>query len=275
MATKKKNTKSNAKSSKKVKPKVNEKTGKIYSKRVTVETASGEKVTFGQKFINFYNGLDLDGKIRYASKVVFNDTSSMLRRAFVIFIFYSFIGWIVENFVEIVINKWYYMPREFFRGPICPIFGIGALVLFAFFDKFLLDPKYKMWGKIVVIFVGSVIITSAIEYITSYILEAQTGTWPWKNYENQLFNLGGRIALFNSLGFGFISTVSILWIQPRLEYRLITMSFKHTFDIIFWVLFVVFVLDIYFACKNPTGVDLSKKRDSWAYVTNYVSSVWV
>ena len=48
---------------------------------------------------------------------------------FIIFIIYSMIGWIVE-----VINVYFYdrkfINRGFLMGPYCPIYGVGALLLY-------------------------------------------------------------------------------------------------------------------------------------------------
>ena len=53
-----------------------------------------------------------------------------ISKIFLLFIFYSFIGWVYEIANETFLEHWTFMPREFFRGPICPIYGIGGLILF-------------------------------------------------------------------------------------------------------------------------------------------------
>lgn len=197
----------------------------------------------------------LDEKRQY-SREIFRDT-------FLIFIFYSFIGWIVENFVEIVINGWTYMPREFLRGPICPIFGIGAIVLLVTLDKPLNNNVKNIYAKCATIFIESTIITSIIEFLTSYYLEYTTGTWPWKGYANQIFNLGGRIALANSLGFGLISTICLVFIQPKVMHRFNNMRYDKVHTIIFYIIWILFLLDVIFAIMVPTGVRLDVPRQSW------------
>ena len=57
------------------------------------------------------------------NKSLKNEISKM----FLLFIFYSFIGWVYEIAYETFLEHWTFMPREFFRGPICPIYGIGGL----------------------------------------------------------------------------------------------------------------------------------------------------
>ncbi|MCQ2609869.1 MAG: putative ABC transporter permease, partial [Lachnospiraceae bacterium] len=106
-------------------------------------------------------------------------------------------------------------------------------------------------------------ITSVIEFFTSYYLEFTTGTWPWKGYKNQIFNLGGRIALENSLGFGLISTIGLLFIQPKVKEWIKNMKYDLVYDIVYYILWALFVLDIIFAIFMPTGVRLDIVRTSW------------
>lgn len=213
------------------------------------------------KYVNVIKSIFYgDNRFNTEKRFYMKDT---FKYVFFVFIFYSFIGWLVENFVEIVIKGWTYMPREFLRGPLCPIFGIGAIVLLILLDKYLINDKVSVYMKIPSVFIGSTIITSAIEFMTSYYLEFTTGTWPWKGYANQLFNLGGRIALANSLGFGLISTIGLLFIQPKVEARMREMKYDMIFDVIYYILLILFVLDIIFAMVMPTGVKLDVTRNSW------------
>ena len=44
------------------------------------------------------------------------------------FVLYSIIGWIYETFLEVVVYRWGFSPREYLYGPYCPIYGFGALI---------------------------------------------------------------------------------------------------------------------------------------------------
>ena len=54
------------------------------------------------------------------------------------FFIYSFLGWIIETIYAFIIHGGF-VKRGFLFGPICPIYGFGAVIL-------LLATK-KMYGK--------------------------------------------------------------------------------------------------------------------------------
>lgn len=63
------------------------------------------------------------------------------------------------------------------------------------------------------IFILGTIATSTLEYITSFILE-KLFNMSWWDYSKQKFNINGRICLKNSILFGLLSVVLVLWINP-------------------------------------------------------------
>ena len=59
---------------------------------------------------------------------------------FLIFIIYSFIGWAMEVLISILQRK-KLINRGFLIGPICPIYGVGALTISAK-EKISVGRKY-------------------------------------------------------------------------------------------------------------------------------------
>ena len=51
---------------------------------------------------------------------------------FLYFIFYSFLGWVMETCYCSVCER-RLVPRGFLYGPICPIYGAGVLLMILFF----------------------------------------------------------------------------------------------------------------------------------------------
>ena len=94
----------------------------------------------------------------------------------------------------------HFTKRGFLFGPICPIYGYGALILIIFLEK------YK--SRKIKLFTYSAIIFSVLEYIASYILETIFHAF-WWDYRTDAFNLNGRIAAFYSLAWGFIAIIFI------------------------------------------------------------------
>lgn len=120
------------------------------------------------------------------------------------FAIYSFIGWFCEvTYCSILSKK--IVNRGFLAGPVCPVYGIGALFLI-----WLLKP---IEASIPIIFLSGIVITSTIEYVTGWLLEVFFST-RWWDYRNEKFNLNGRVCLKNSIIFGILSVCLMKGIYP-------------------------------------------------------------
>jgi len=126
---------------------------------------------------------------------------------FVYFVLYSFLGWVCETIYCSIDDK-KFVNRGFLNGPFCPIYGTGALLVIDIF------MKYK--DDLLVLFILSVVITSIVEYITSYLLEKIFNLQLW-DYSTYSFNLNGRVCLKNSLLFGVLSILAVEVIHPAVE----------------------------------------------------------
>ncbi len=126
---------------------------------------------------------------------------------FVYFFVYSVLGWITETiYCRILDGKW--TNRGFLFGPYCPIYGCGALLIIAFLNNFIASP-------IKVFFLG-MLFTSALEYVSSLILEKMFNA-KWWDYSNRKFNINGRICLLNSFEFAVLGLLLTYLIQPFLS----------------------------------------------------------
>lgn len=116
---------------------------------------------------------------------------------FLFFFIYSICGWILETiYCRILDGKW--TNRGFLSGPYCPIYGFGSLLIIYFLDNFKDNP--------VEVFFFGMIFTSALEYITSFLLEKIFNA-KWWDYTNYKFNINGRVCLLNSLEFATLGLV--------------------------------------------------------------------
>ena len=127
------------------------------------------------------------------------------RTVFLIFIIFSFIGWVSEVLYVGIFFEHKFVNRGFLHGPLCPIYGFGGLSI-------LLLPSflYKTW---IPLFFTSMIFGSLVEYVSSWILEKLFHT-RWWDYSHYKFNIRGRVCLLNSLLFGVLGLVIIHFIQP-------------------------------------------------------------
>ena len=54
---------------------------------------------------------------------------------FILFIIYSFVGWLMEV-VNCLWEKHRFINRGFLIGPVCPIYGVGSLLLIIFLTRY-------------------------------------------------------------------------------------------------------------------------------------------
>ncbi|MBK5240580.1 putative ABC transporter permease [Clostridium sp.] len=151
---------------------------------------------------------------------------------FIYFIIYSFMGWCLET-IYATINKKEFVNRGFLHGPFCPIYGFGCLSIIVFLKP--IESNY------IFLFLGSVLLTSVIEYITGYFLESAFNS-TWWDYSDKPFNLHGRICLSFSIIWGFISIFILKVIHPYIVYivNLIPTSSRIIF---FYITLLYFSID--------------------------------
>lgn len=133
---------------------------------------------------------------------------------FLAFLAYSVFGWCYEVFLETVVYGWGFSNRGFLFGPYCPVYGFGALLLIFFLQP--LQKKYPGGKGLAIVFIGTMVLATAAELLTSHILEALTGGWLW-DYTSYAVQYDGRVALNPSLRFGFGGLLFLYGIQPLLE----------------------------------------------------------
>lgn len=121
-----------------------------------------------------------------------NKALSNFQKIVIYFIIYSFLGWVCEE-IFCIVSTHEFVKRGFLFGPICPIYGYGAIILIAILKN------YK--NKPVKLFCLSAVIFSVFEYITDFFLQALFGA-KWWDYTGQFLNLNGRITLSFSLVWG-------------------------------------------------------------------------
>ena len=142
-----------------------------------------------------------------------------------IFFVYAFLGWCTEvSYAALRTGK--FVNRGFLNGPVCPIYGCGVVVVLAW-----LEP---LKGNFVLLFLGSVVLTSALEWATGFVLE-KLFRQRWWDYSDKPFNLGGYICLEFSVMWGFACLFVVDILHPSIEFfiRLI----PHTLG---WVLLGLF-----------------------------------
>lgn len=126
---------------------------------------------------------------------------------FLLLMFYSFLGWCGEMIYCSLCQRRLCEKRGFLNGPICPIYGHGALLVLLVLQGGCDSPLMTfVWGAL---------LTSAIEYITSYAME-KLFHMRWWDYSQKRFHLNGRVCLLNSTLFGLACVFLCHVAAPRL-----------------------------------------------------------
>ena len=112
---------------------------------------------------------------------------------FLLLMIYSFLGWCGEMVYCSIGQRKLCEKRGFLNGPLCPIYGHGALIVLLCLDGGCENP--------VLTFLLGAILTSIVEYITSYVME-KLFHMRWWDYSRYKFHINGRICLLNSTLFG-------------------------------------------------------------------------
>ncbi len=117
---------------------------------------------------------------------------------------YSFLGWIAEVLYVFATTR-HLQNRGFLTGPFLPIYGFGAILLLLLVYPYVNNPF--------LVFLASVVITSALEFFTHLVLDKLFHIKLW-DYSGRPFNLQGRICLQNSLAFGGLGLLLLYVIHP-------------------------------------------------------------
>lgn len=146
----------------------------------------------------------------------------------VYFILYSIVGYMLEViYAALVLGK--FVNRGFLNGPWCPIYGFGMVIV-----ALTLKP---VSSSLIALFIGSVLVTSIIEFVTGFVLE-KVFKQKWWDYTDEPFNLGGYICLKFSLIWGIACVFVVKLVLPFTD--LISSALHNTVGII--VMFALLLL---------------------------------
>ena len=155
---------------------------------------------------------------------------------FIYFIVFAFIGWLIETAFSYY-SLGHFTKRGFLYGPLCPIYGWGAIILIIFFST------YRR--KNLKLFILAAIIFSFFEYMVGYALDALFSLKLW-DYTNEFMNLNGRISIFYSFAWGIIAILVINFIYPffKKKTNLILSKIPYSIQVtVVYMLFAIFATD--------------------------------
>lgn len=151
--------------------------------------------------------------------------------AWVIYI-YSFLGWCAEV-VFAACRRGIFVNRGFLNGPVCPIYGFGVALVLG-----LLAPVKDSFP---LLFLGSMVLTTALEFIIGFIMERFFHD-KWWDYSQNPFNIKGYVCLEFSLIWGFACVLVVDVIHPLIA-RLIGLIPVRAGWWLIWIFAVIMATD--------------------------------
>ena len=188
-----------------------------------------------------------------------------LKTWFLLFMIYSFIGWILE-IIDTVYMYRKIVNRGFLIGPYCPIYGFGALFIIYFLHPYTDSP--------LILFFMTIVICAILEYITSYLME-KVFKARWWDYSDRRFNIDGRVCLDTLIPFGVGGCV-ILYLANPFFIRCLSLIPNMMLMIVAIILFVIILMDNLVSFKvilNFKKVATTIRKDSTEEMSKRVRTV--
>ena len=164
---------------------------------------------------------------------------------FLLFLLYSVLGWCGEMIYCSIGQRKLCEKRGFLNGTLCPIYGFGALLV--------------LWGlqggcdsPILTFFLGA-ILTSAVEYFTSWLME-KLFHMRWWDYSHHKFQIHGRVCLLNSSLFGLLCVALCHLIHPEVMKLIRFLMEWHIAVPLAAVLFVLFAADVVLSVRSAIQI---------------------
>lgn len=173
---------------------------------------------------------------------------------FLYFIIYSFLGWLYESTLCSITGR-KLVNRGFLNGPICPVYGFGAVLIVLVF--------YGKETSLLPLFLSSMVLTSVVEYFTAVLLEKLFHA-RWWDYSGRPFNIHGRVYLTGALVFATLSVFIIRFLHPFVESMIGTLSAvsKTTISV---TLFLILLFDLFITVRHLLllNIRISAVRDEF------------
>lgn len=150
-----------------------------------------------------------------------------------LFFTYSFLGWVGEVVFTAAVRR-KYQDRGVLSGPLCILYGIGALVI-----TFALRDIRDGWFFL---FVFSAVYATVIEWIGGHILEYTSHT-RWWDYSTLPFNLDGYICLGASVTWGVLGVIMLKWGNPLLL-ALYSLVPQGVWAVVLWASLILLGIDL-------------------------------
>ena len=185
------------------------------------------------------------------------------------FYLYSICGWIGECIYCSVLDR-KLTNRGFLTGPMCPIYGTGALsmlVSLGWIRPFFSARFPSFVGEIISFFLVVILgtlVCDIVEYLTSYIMEKLFHA-RWWDYSNKKYNLHGRICLHHSLFWAIGAVVFIYILNPFVGRNILNLFSDKVLLNTLVIITIIFIIDLIHALIS--AIPIRKLVDKLLYFT--------
>ncbi|MGN0667074.1 MAG: putative ABC transporter permease [Huintestinicola sp.] len=156
-----------------------------------------------------------------------------LYQMFLLFCFWSFIGWGIEV-CYMTLETGEYQNRGFLSMPICPIYGFGVLMIVTFFRP--------IENTFVLLFFASAALCTTFELMVGLGMEKLFHN-KWWDYSHERFNFKGYICMKVSIMWGLGCVIVVRIVHPVVEKGVDMLPVKVGFGIIA-VMSVLIAIDL-------------------------------
>lgn len=192
--------------------------------------------------------------------------NTLIDYVFTFFIF-SAVGWTIESMYR-SLGERRVINSGFLHGPICPIYGSGALVF-----KVILQPvstpfASRWWVTLLL----GIFAADMVEYITSYLMEKLFHA-RWWDYSKNFLNINGRVCFKHSIYWAVASFIATYVVLPLYD---VVLGFipQNIRLISVIVILVVFFFDLSLTVKAAIDIqNIMIKLDEFRRVLYYSGEV--
>ena len=156
---------------------------------------------------------------------------------FWVFIIGCIFGCVSETILGVLVDKHFHIRRGLIYGPFIPVYGVGAIMYY------FIVRNIKDMAKV---FISSMALGGAVEYICSYVQEIFFGTISW-DYSDFAFNLNGRTSLLHCTFWGVCGIFFVVVAYPIIM-KIVDNLQKPEFKWITIVMAVFMAFNIFISC---------------------------
>lgn len=156
---------------------------------------------------------------------------------FWIFTTASILGLVLEDVFHVVVYGGWESRAGFVWGPFSPIYGVGAVVLTFFLNRFYYTHN-------LIIFMVAMVLGAALEYGASWMMETFWHAVAW-DYTGTFGSINGRTNFFFGVMWGTLGLFWVRLVMPIIKH--VQLRFKgrggRVYEVITWILIVFMIVN--------------------------------